>query len=86
MVSLLERFDEFGKRLDLSLARRSENEGMIKQIETMLKEKTAIEIADVTEKKVRWHPDPPDFGEQEELDQEELDYLQYELGADGEYG
>ena len=34
-------------------------------------------------------PDPPDFWEQEELDQEELGYLQYdllmeELGADGE--
>ena len=29
-VSLFERFDEFGKRLEMSLARRSENEKMIK--------------------------------------------------------
>ena len=37
-------------------------------------------------KEVRWEPDFPFFGEEEELDQEELDYLQYEFGADGEYG
>ena len=37
-----------------------------------------------TPKKVLWEPDPPHF-EQEELDQEESDYLQYEFGADGEY-
>ena len=31
-VRLFERLDEFGKRLDMSLARRSENEEMIKEI------------------------------------------------------
>ena len=72
VASLLERLDEFGKRLDMSLARLSENEEMIKEIEKILKGKCAIDGA-------------PDNGEQEELDQEELDYFQYELGA-GEYG
>ena len=67
---------EFGMRLDVSLGRRSENEEMIIEIEKILKEKYAIDSADV-----RWEPDPPDFGWQEELDQEELDYLQYELCA-----
>ena len=33
VASLLEHLDEFGKRLDMSLARRSENEGMIKEME-----------------------------------------------------
>ena len=73
VASLLDRLDEFGKRLDMSLARRSENEEMIKEIEKILKDKCAIDSA-------------PVFGEPEELDQEELDYFQYELGADGEYG
>ena len=73
MASLLERLDIFGKRLDMSLARRSENEEMIKEIEKLLKEKRAIDGA-------------PNYGEQEEFDQKELDYFQYELGADGEYG
>ena len=82
VASLLESLDEFGKRLDMSLARRSENEEMIKEIEKLLDEKRAIDSADViAKKKVRWEPDPPDFGEQEELD-----YFEYELGADGECG
>ena len=86
VASLFERHDEFGKRLDMSLARLSENEEMMKEIEKLLEEKRAINSADVIAKqKVRWEPDPPDFGEQEELDLEELDYLQYEFGADGEY-
>ena len=50
-----ERLDEFGRRLDMNLARRSENEEMIKEIENLLKEKGAFDGA-------------PDFGEQEELD------------------
>ena len=70
MASCLERLDEFGKRLDMSLARRSENEEMLKEIEKLLEEKSAIDGA-------------PDYGEQEEFDQEELDYFQYEFGADG---
>ena len=57
MASLLERLDEFGQRLHTSLARRSENEEIIKEIEKILKEKCAIDGA-------------PDYGEQEELDQE----------------
>ena len=81
-VSLFERLDEFGKRLDRSLARRSENEEMIKEIGKLLEENRAIVFA---KRKVRWELDAPDFDEQEELDQEELDYLQYEFGADGEY-
>ena len=84
-VSLLEFLDEIGKRLDMSLARRLENEEMIKEIGKLLEEKHAIDSTDVIATKVRWEPDPPDFGEQEELDQEELDYLQYEFGADEEY-
>ena len=51
VASLLERLGEFGKRLDMSLARRSENEEMIKEIEKTLKEKCAIDGA-------------PDYGEQ----------------------
>ena len=51
-------FDEFGKRLDMSLARRSENEETIKEIEKILEEKCAIGGV-------------PDYGEQEEFDQEE---------------
>ena len=39
-VSLFERLDEIGKRLDMSLARRSENEEMIKEIGKLLEEKT----------------------------------------------
>ena len=84
-VSLFERLDINGKRLDMSLSRRLENEEMIKEIGKLLEEKHAIDSTDVIATKVRWEPDPPDFGEQEELDQEELDYLQYEFGADEEY-
>ena len=43
VASLLERLDEFGKRLDLSLAR--ENVEMIKEIEKLLEEKRAIDGA-----------------------------------------
>ena len=70
---VLERLDDFGKRLDMSLARRSENEEVIEEIEKLLEEKSAIDGA-------------RDCGEQEEFDQEELDYFQSELGSDGEYG
>ena len=87
MASLLERLDEFGKRLDMSLARRSENEEMIRELEKELKEKCAIDSADVSsQKKIRWELDPLDFGRQEELDQLRYDLLMEELGADGEYG
>ena len=48
VASLLERLDEFGKRLDMSLARRSENEEMIRELEKELKEKCAIDSADVS--------------------------------------
>ena len=75
VASLLERLDDFGKRLDVSLARRSENETAIKELEQMLKEQRAVNSAGANSEKVRWEPDPPDFEEQEELDQEELDYL-----------
>ena len=51
MASLLERLDEFCKRLDMSLARRSENEAMIRELEKELKEKCAIDSADVSSKK-----------------------------------
>ena len=40
VASILERLEEFGKRLDMSLARRSENEEMIKEIEKLLEEIT----------------------------------------------
>ena len=64
-VSLFERLEEFDKRLEMSLARRSENDEMIKEIGKLLEEKRAM-----------WEPDPPDF-EQEGFDQEDLDYLRY---------
>ena len=48
VASLPEPLDEFGKRLDMSLARRSENKEMIKEIEKILEEKCAIDSADVT--------------------------------------
>ena len=54
MASLLERLDEFGKRLDMSLARRSENEEMIRELEKELKEKCAIDSADVSSQKKRY--------------------------------
>ena len=51
VASLLERLDEFGKRVDVSLVRRSEHEELIKEIETTLKDECAIDSADVTAKK-----------------------------------
>ena len=45
-ASLFERVEEFGKRLDLSLKRLSENEEMIKEIGKLLEEKRAIDRAD----------------------------------------
>ena len=63
-VSLFERLDEIGKRLDMSLARRLENAQMIKEIGKLLEEQRAIDSADVIATKVRWEPDPPEFGEQ----------------------
>ena len=87
VASLLDRLDEFGKRRDMSLARRSENEEMIREIEKTVKEKMCSRRCGFDcHKKVRWEPDPLDFGKQEDLDQEELNCLQYELGADGEFG
>ena len=71
-MSLFERL-EFDKRLEMSLARRSENDEMIKEIGKLLEEKRAM-----------WEPDPPDF-EQEGFDQKDLDYLRYEFGAEEEY-
>ena len=58
LASLLERLDDFGKRLDVSLARRSENEAAIKELEQMLKEQRAVNSAGANSKKVRWEPDP----------------------------
>ena len=54
VASLLERLDEFGKRLDMSLARRSENEAMIRELEKEVKEKCAIDSADVSSKKKKY--------------------------------
>ena len=62
VASLLERLDEFGKRLDMSLARLPENEEMIRELEKELKEKCAIDSADVSsKKKVRWESGPSRF-------------------------
>ena len=41
-MSLFERLEEFGKRLDLSLARRSENAEMNKEIGNLMEEKRVI--------------------------------------------
>ena len=46
-VSFFERLDEIGKRLEMSLARQSENEEMIKEIGSLLEEKRAIDRADL---------------------------------------
>ena len=53
-MSLFERLEEFDKRLEMSLARRSENEELIKEIVRLLEEKRAIDSADGIAKKVRW--------------------------------
>ena len=47
---LLERLD-FGKHLDVSLARRSENEAAINELEQMLKEQRAVNSAGANSKK-----------------------------------
>ena len=73
-VSLFERLEEFDKRLEMSLARRAENDEMIKEIGILLEEK----------KRAMRKPDSPDF-EQEEWDQEDIEYLRYELEAEEEY-
>ena len=73
-VSLFERLEEFDNRLEMSLARRAENDEMIKEIGILLEE----------QKPAMWELDPPDF-EQEEFDQEDLDYLRYEFEAEEEY-
>ena len=79
-MSLFERLEEFDRRLDMSLASRSENEELIREIMGLLGEKPAIDSVDGMAKKVRWEPDPPDY-EREKIDQKELlDYLRYECG------
>ena len=86
-ASFFERLDRLDKCLEESLARVSESENDAARARAT----DHVDSVAVSSKKVRWEPDPPGFGEQEELDQEELYYLQYdlpleELGADGEYG
>ena len=73
-VSLFERLEDFDKRLEMSLARRAENDEMIKEIGILLEEKKRAMRKQVS----------PDF-EQEEWDQEDIEYLRYELEAEEEY-
>ena len=51
VASLLERRDDFGKHLDVSLARRSEHEAAINELEKMLKEQRAVNSAGANSKK-----------------------------------
>ena len=72
-----ERLEEFDKRLEMSEARRAENNELIKEIGILWEER----------KRAMRKPDPPDFDEQEEWDQdqEDYEYLRYELEAEEEY-
>ena len=51
VASLLERLDDFGKHLDVSLARRSEHEAAINELEQVLKEQRAVNSAGANSKK-----------------------------------
>ena len=51
VASLLERLDDFGMHLDVSLARRSENEAAINELEQLLKEQRAVNSAGANSKK-----------------------------------
>ena len=59
----------------MSEARRAENNELIKEMGVLWEER----------QRAMRKTDPPDFDEQEEWDQEDYEYLRYELEAEEEY-